>query len=234
MRLTGHAPGVDAGGVPGLAENEASRAANPGISPCFLVFDFSVYSLAVSWLCWTFVTDLSFPFLFRVYICYDRPASCVQMLITWRLWVSIRRSWQWLDLRPEGLYGLLWGALFCSALLMVPSPIKRHQQTPTHHSVKGYPPRRLKASDPQSFDFCGRGGAYRHRRALSLTIPHALEVAIPANMTPLHVNVGATKRVYCCLVEGCHQRPLASHVAICSHVCRAHLGVKLSCPLCLQ
>ena len=54
----------------------------------------------------------------------------------------------------------------------------------------------------------------------------------PANMTPLHLNVGGIKRVYECQVVWCSDRPSTSRVAICTHVCWDHLGVKLVCPSC--
>ena len=73
-------------------------------------------------------------------------------------------------------------------------------------------------------------GITQAQEAPSLAIPQALEVTILANMTPLHVNLGATKRVYSCWVEGCNEVPSTACVAICAHVHRAHLGVKLSCP----
>ena len=77
------------------------------------------------------------------------------------------------------------------------------------------------------------GGALT-QEAPSLVILQALEVATPANMTPLCVNVGATKRVYHCWVVGCHDGPSISHVAICTFVHNDHLGMKLLCPFCLQ
>ena len=41
--------------------------------------------------------------------------------------------------------------------------------------------------------------------APSLVVPEALEAAIPAHMTPLHVQLGGTKRNYQCQVEGCSE-----------------------------
>ena len=66
----------------------------------------------------------------------------------------------------------------------------------------------------------------------SLSIPQSKEVAIPAGMEPLWINMGNTKWFYCCWVKGCPGGPSISHAAICSHMCQAHLGTKLSCPFC--
>ena len=57
---------------------------------------------------------------------------------------------------------------------------------------------------------------------------------IPAEMEPLGINVGDTRWVYHCHVEGCTEEPSTLQAAICSHVCKAHLGIKLSCALCSQ
>ena len=55
---------------------------------------------------------------------------------------------------------------------------------------------------------------------------------IPAEMEPLRINVGDTIWVYHCCVEGYTEGPSTSWAGICSHVCQAHLGTKLSCALC--
>ena len=44
----------------------------------------------------------------------------------------------------------------------------------------------------------------------SLSIPQSREEAIPAEFEPLGVNIGDTKWVYCCHVEGCSERPSTS------------------------
>ena len=55
---------------------------------------------------------------------------------------------------------------------------------------------------------------------------------ILADMQPLHIQLGGTKRVYQCWVEGCKECPSTSRAAICAHIRRAHLGMGLVCPLC--
>ena len=53
-----------------------------------------------------------------------------------------------------------------------------------------------------------------------------------ADMQPLRIQLGGTKRVYQCQVEGCKEGPSTSQVATCAHVRKVHLGVGLVCPLC--
>ena len=57
---------------------------------------------------------------------------------------------------------------------------------------------------------------------------------IPAEMEHLRINVGNTRWVYHCHVEGCTEGPSTSQAAICSHVHQAHLGTKLLCAFCPQ
>ena len=67
-------------------------------------------------------------------------------------------------------------------------------------------------------------------KASSSAGSQALEVAIPAHMIPLHLQLGGIKRVYKCWVEGCTEGLSTSHAAICAHVCREHLRMSLTCP----
>ena len=55
---------------------------------------------------------------------------------------------------------------------------------------------------------------------------------IPAEMEPLRKNVGDTKWVYHSHMEECPEGPSTSQAAICSHMCQAHMGIKLPCPSC--
>ena len=68
----------------------------------------------------------------------------------------------------------------------------------------------------------------------SLQLRHKLQVAIPAHMISLHLQLGGIKRMYKCQVEGCMEGPSTSHAAICIHVHREHLGVGLACPSCAK
>ena len=65
----------------------------------------------------------------------------------------------------------------------------------------------------------------------SLTCAQPQGGDIPAEMTPLHINVGDTHQVYCCQVGGCPEGPPSSYATICAHVCHTHLDMKLSSPL---
>ena len=57
---------------------------------------------------------------------------------------------------------------------------------------------------------------------------------IPTKIELLRINVGNTRWVYHCHMEGCTEGPSTSWAAICFHVYQAHLGTKLSCALCFQ
>ena len=52
------------------------------------------------------------------------------------------------------------------------------------------------------------------------------------DMQPLRIQLGGTKRVYQCQVEGCKEGPSTSWAAVCAHMRKVHLGVGLVCPLC--
>ena len=52
----------------------------------------------------------------------------------------------------------------------------------------------------------------------------ALEVAIPAHIIPLCLQLGGIKSVYKCQVESCMEGPSTSHAAICACVQRAFGG----------
>ena len=60
----------------------------------------------------------------------------------------------------------------------------------------------------------------------------APEVDILAHMQPLRVQVGGTKHMYQCWVEGCKEGPSTSQATISAHIRKVHLGVGLVCPLC--
>ena len=114
---------------------------------------------------------------------------------------------------------------------MAPCLAKRCQWAATATVSKPYP-QESESADPEPLALVAEG-VHQHR-SLPLAIPQTLEVTILADTTPLPVNVGAAKRVYHCWVEGCHKGPSISHVAICAHVHRDHLGVRLPCPSCPQ
>ena len=135
-------------------------------------------------------------------------------------------------LEAEGLYGILRVALSHSPMSTTQPPTKRHCQAPTATISKLHlqEPEEVK---PKPSAPAAEGGILA-QEAPSLVISQALEVAIPAHMTPLHLNVGGIKRVYKCWVEGSSKGPSTSWAAISRHVCWVHLGVRLGCPSCSQ
>ena len=64
----------------------------------------------------------------------------------------------------------------------------------------------------------------------SVAATPAPESNIPADMQPLRIQLGGTKRVYQCWVEGCKEGPSTSQAAICAHVRKVHLGVGVGVP----
>ena len=130
-------------------------------------------------------------------------------------------------LKAEGLYDLLQGPMAqpeLSVSVGLPLP-KRHKWFATA-TVSSPMAQESEALVPKL-----KGGVSL-QGAPHLAIPQSKEEAIPAEMEPLQINVGDTKQVYHCHVEGCKEGPSTSRAAICSHVCQAHLGTKLSCPSC--
>ena len=68
--------------------------------------------------------------------------------------------------------------------------------------------------------------------SISSAASPAPEMDIPAHMQPLRFQVGGTKHVYQCQVEGCKEGLSTSWATISAHVRKVHLGVGLVCPLC--
>ena len=119
----------------------------------------------------------------------------------------------------EGLYGLLRGVTSSSHhILSQPlppqsciSPGPSISQQPSQESTEP------KASDPVG--------------PATVSAPVAATPArggnILADMQTLRIQLGGTKRVYQCWVEGCEEGPSTSQAAICAHIRRVHLGVGL-------
>ena len=124
----------------------------------------------------------------------------------------------------EGLYGLLRGVTSSSCHLSSLSPPSQTRVSPGP-SASPQPP--LEPSGPKAMDPIG-----------PTTVPAPVAAApategnLPVDMQPLRIQLGGTKRVYQCQVEGCREGPSTSRAAICSHVRRVHLGMGLVCPLC--
>ena len=131
----------------------------------------------------------------------------------------------------EGLYGLLQDVSSHTSFTSCPAP---HQETLMGcHCCHSWAPPRVWKCWHRAPSICGWGGV-QAQEAPSLAIPQALEVNIPANMTPLHPNVGATRGFISIELRSAVKDHPISHVAIYIHVHQAHLSVKLACPPCPQ
>ena len=120
----------------------------------------------------------------------------------------------------EGFYGLLRGVTSCSHLLLSQPPLQRSHLIPCS-SVSQLPPQ--ESTGPEASDPAGQA---------TVSAPPAPEGDIPAHMQPLKIQLGGTKQVYQCQVEGCKEGPSTSRAAVCTHVRKVHLGVRLVCSLC--
>ena len=124
----------------------------------------------------------------------------------------------------EGLYGLLRGVTLCSCSLLSQPPPSQSCISPGS-PIPQQPPQ--ESTGPEVSGPAGPATV----STLSAAIP-APESDIPADMQPLRIQLGGTKRVYQCQVEGCKEGPSTIWAAICTHVRKVHFGVGLVCPLC--
>ena len=124
----------------------------------------------------------------------------------------------------EGLYGLLRGVTSCSHPLLFTPPVKKSHLVPS--SPISQPPSQG-STGPDASDPAGQATM----SASSAATP-APEGVILAHMQPLRIQLGGTKWVYQCLIEGCKEGPSTSQAAVCTHVRKVHLGVRLVCSLC--
>ena len=99
---------------------------------------------------------------------------------------------------------------------ILPYPQLHHPQLPLQEST-----------GPEASDPAGQATV-----STSPAATPALEEDIPAHMQPLRIQVGGTKRVYQCWVEGYKEGPSTSQATICAHMRKVHLGVRLVCSLC--
>ena len=128
----------------------------------------------------------------------------------------------------EGLHGLLRGAISHSSISSIPPSPKKPCHTPCA-TISKLPPQEPEEAVPEA----STPVVEDVKQAPEAAHP-ALEVAIPAHMAPLHLQLEGIKRVYKCRVEGCTEGPSTSHAAICAHVPREHLGMRLACPSCAK
>ena len=124
----------------------------------------------------------------------------------------------------EGLYGLL--KEVASYPHPVPSqpPIKKPHLAP---SVTIPQPPLQESTGPEASDPEGQATV-----STSPAATPAPEEDIPAHMQPLRVQMGGTKCIYQCQIEGCKEGPSTSWATISAHVRKVHLGVRLVCSLC--
>ena len=97
----------------------------------------------------------------------------------------------------EGIYRLLRGVTSCSHLLLSQPPLKRSHLTPS--SSISQPPSQ-ESTGPEASDPAGQAMV-----SASPTVTPAPEGGIPAHMQPLKVQMGGTKCIYQCRVEGCKE-----------------------------
>ena len=113
-------------GCTSFGQRQSSGAAKSGISFCFLLLDLSDYSLAVSSLSLTFVTDFSLPFFQGLHLLhwanlFHEEAQCLETAGLQKVELAVARS------EAEGLYWLLQGALSNSSVSMAQPPAKKYQ-----------------------------------------------------------------------------------------------------------
>ena len=123
----------------------------------------------------------------------------------------------------EGFYGLLRGVTLCSHPLPSQPPLSHACLSPSSLVLQESP---QESAGPEVSGPVGPA---------TMPAPVAATPAtggdIPADMQPLRIQLGGTKRVYQCWVEGCKEGPSTSRAAIWTHIRRVHLG-GLVCPLC--
>ena len=126
--------------------------------------------------------------------------------------------------KAEGLYGLLRGVTSSSPHLL---SLSLPSQTRVSPGPSAFPQPPLEPSGPKAMDPVGPT-----TMPAPVAAAPATEGDLPVDMQPLRIQLGDTKRVYQCWVEGCREGPSTSRAAICSHIRRVHLGMGLVCPLC--
>ena len=123
----------------------------------------------------------------------------------------------------EGFYGLLRGITSCSCLLLSQLPLPQPHLSPSS-PISQQPPQ--ESTGPEV-----SGPAGQTTVSAPPAATPAPERDILAHMKPIRIQLGGTKWVYQCQVEGCKEGPSTSWAAVCAHVRKVHLGVGLMCPL---
>ena len=124
----------------------------------------------------------------------------------------------------EGFYRLLRGVTLHSCPLPSQPPLSHAHLSPS------YPAPQQSPQESAGPEVSGPVGPATMSASEAAT--PAPESDILVDMQPLRIQLGGTKRVYQCQVEGCKEGPSTSQAAIYAHVRKVHLGVGLVCPLC--
>ena len=121
----------------------------------------------------------------------------------------------------EGIYGLLRGVTLCSHHLLSQPPLKRSLLIPS--SSISQPPSQ-ESTGPEASDTAGQAMV-----SASPAATIAPEGDILVHKQPLRIQMGAQSM---CVSAGLKaaKRPINSWAAICAHVRKVHLGVRLMCP----
>ena len=114
----------------------------------------------------------------------------------------------------EGFYRLLRGVTLHSHLLPSQPPPSRACLSPSSPAPQQSP---QESAGPE---VSGPVGPVTVSASIAAT--PAPESNILADMQPLRIQLGGTKRVYQCQVEGCKEGPSTSRAAICAHVRKVH------------
>ena len=124
----------------------------------------------------------------------------------------------------EGFYGLLRGAMSHSSISPAPPPHKNVCHT-LSATISHLPPQGSTGPDvPDPAD--------QAMKAVSPAVPPASEEAIPANMQPLYIQLGALNKYTGARLRAARRVHQTSHATICAHICKVHLGMVLVCPSC--
>ena len=124
----------------------------------------------------------------------------------------------------EGFYGLLMEVTLCSHPLLSQPPPSHAHLSPTSPAPQQSP---QESTGPEVSGPVGSATVSTPAAAAP-----APESDIPVDMQPFRIQLGGTKRVYQCRVEGCKEGPSTSQAAICAHMRKVHLRVGLVCLLC--
>ena len=135
-------------------------------------------------------------------------------------------------LEAESLYRLLKGAILHFPVSSVPPPPKKPCHTPSG-SVSKPPHQEPEEAVPEASAPVAEDVEQAPEAAPPAVSP-SLELAIPTHMTPLYLQLVGIKRVYKWQGEGCTEGLSTACAAICAHVHREHLGVRLVCPSCAK